>query len=74
MNYVLKLFDLPLLKFTVMEDIAAPVLEILWVNKEKRELLHSTSHQRQRVLQSGYAAERFPRIVRSFIHFWPNAI
>lgn len=39
MNYVLKLFDLPLLKFSVLEDIAMPVLEILWVNEEKRELL-----------------------------------
>lgn len=39
MNYVLKLFDLPLLKFSVLEDIATPVLEILWVNEEKQELL-----------------------------------
>lgn len=39
MNYVLKLFDLPLLKFSVIEDIASPVLEILWVNKEKQALL-----------------------------------
>lgn len=39
MNYILKLFDLPLLKFSVLEDIATPVLEILWVNEEKQELL-----------------------------------
>lgn len=39
MNYLLKLFDLPLLKFSVLEDIATPVLEILWVNEEKRSLL-----------------------------------
>lgn len=39
MNYVLKLFDLPLLKFSLLEDIATPVLEILWVNEEKQELL-----------------------------------
>lgn len=39
MNYVLKLFDLPLVKFSVVEDIATPILEILWVNEEKRHLL-----------------------------------
>lgn len=39
MNYVLKLFDLPLLKFSVIKDIATPVLEILWINEEGRKLL-----------------------------------
>lgn len=39
MNYLLKLFDLPLLKFSVVEDLATPVLEILWINEEKRNLL-----------------------------------
>ena len=39
MDYMLKLFDLPLLKFSVLEDLATPVLDILWVNEEKRELL-----------------------------------
>ena len=38
MDYMLKLFDLPLLKFSVLEDLATPVLDILWVNEEKREL------------------------------------
>lgn len=39
MNYVLKQFDLPLLKFTVEEDLASPVLKILWVNEAHRNLL-----------------------------------
>ena len=39
MNYLLKLFDLPLLKFSVVEDLATPVLEILWINEENRNLL-----------------------------------
>ena len=34
MNYLLKLFDLPLLKFSVVEDLATPVLEILWIMKK----------------------------------------
>ena len=28
MNYVLKQFDLPLLKFAVEEDLASPVLKV----------------------------------------------
>ena len=39
MNYILKLFDLPLLKFSVIQDLATPELEILWINEEKREWL-----------------------------------
>lgn len=39
MNYVLKQFDLPLLKFTVEEDLASPVLKILWVNEAHKNLL-----------------------------------
>lgn len=39
MNYVLKQFDLPLLKFAVEEDLASPVLKVLWVNETHRNLL-----------------------------------
>ena len=39
MNYVLKQFDLPLLKFAVEEDLASPVLKILWVNEAHKNLL-----------------------------------
>ena len=39
MNYVLKQFDLPLLKFTVEENLASPVLKVLWVNEAHRNLL-----------------------------------
>ena len=39
MNYVLKQFDLPLLKFAVEEDLASPVLKVLWVNEAHRNLL-----------------------------------
>ena len=39
MNYVLKQFDLPLLKFAVEEDLASPVLKILLVNEAHKNLL-----------------------------------
>ena len=39
MNYVLKQFDLSLLKFAVEEDLASPVLKVLWVNEAHRNLL-----------------------------------
>ena len=39
MNYVLKQFDLPLLKFVVEEDLASPVLKVLWVNEAHKNLL-----------------------------------
>ena len=39
MNYVLKQFDLPLLKFAVEENLASPVLKVLWVNEAHRNLL-----------------------------------
>lgn len=39
MNYVLKQFDLPLLKFAVEEDLASPVLKVLCVNEAHKNLL-----------------------------------
>ena len=39
MNYILKQFDLPLLKFAVEEDLASPVLKVLWVNEAHKNLL-----------------------------------
>ena len=39
MNYILKQFDLPLLKFAVEEDLASPVLKVLWVNEAHENLL-----------------------------------
>ena len=39
MIYILKQFDMPLLKFSATEDTSAPEIDILWVNEEKRGLL-----------------------------------
>ena len=38
-NYVLKQYDLPLLKFAVEENLASPKITILWVNEDKCALL-----------------------------------
>ncbi len=34
-GYILKQFDTPLLRFSVVENTAAPQLRIEWVNEEK---------------------------------------
>ena len=39
MGYILKQFDTPLLRFSVIENTAAPELRIEWVNEEKKWLL-----------------------------------
>ena len=39
MGYILKQFDTPLLRFSVVENTAAPQLRIEWVNDEKKALL-----------------------------------
>ena len=35
MGYILKQFDIPLLRFSVIENTATPELRIEWVNEEK---------------------------------------
>ena len=37
--YTLKLFDTPILKFKILENIADPVVEITWINESKKNLL-----------------------------------
>lgn len=39
MEYVLKLFDLDLLKFKIIENLSDPVLQITWINESKENLL-----------------------------------
>lgn len=39
MNYILKQFDRPLLRFSVEEDLASPVLNILWIDEANRSRL-----------------------------------
>ena len=37
--YTLKLFDTPILKFNILENLADPVIEITWINESKKNLL-----------------------------------
>lgn len=38
MEFVLKLFDTELIKFKILENLSDPVLQITWMNKEKKDL------------------------------------
>jgi len=48
MGYILKQFDIPLLRFSVIENTAAPELRIDWVKEDKRRCFPSTSPCRRR--------------------------
>ena len=39
MNYEIRQFDTPLLRFSATEDTSYPEIEILWVNNAQRNLL-----------------------------------
>ena len=39
MDYILKQFDEPLVKFSATTDTSEPELQILWTNEEKAALL-----------------------------------
>ena len=67
MNYLLKLFDLPLLKFSVVEDLATPVLEILWINEEKRNLLPLDMEPTSDGLANWMCRRAIPKN-RAFVH------
>ena len=38
MEYILKLFDVELMKFRIIENLSDPVLQITWVNEKKKNL------------------------------------
>ena len=39
MNYEIRHYDTPLLRFSATEDTARPEIEILWVNDDARQLI-----------------------------------
>ena len=39
MSYILKQFDTPLLRFSVIENTATPIIRIDWVNEAEKALL-----------------------------------
>ena len=47
MSYALKLYDTELLKFDVIENLADPVVHILWLDESKKELLPLLDHPAQ---------------------------
>ena len=67
MNYVLKLFDLPLLKFSVIENLAKPVLEILWINEENQNLLPLDMKPTSEGLSKWVCQRAIPKN-RAFVH------
>ena len=67
MNYVLKQFDLPLLKFTVEEDLASPVLKILWVNEAHKNLLPLDLKPEAGSLSRGIRHRTIPKY-RAYVH------
>ena len=38
MEHILKLFDVDLIRFKIIENLADPVLQIIWINEEKKHL------------------------------------
>ena len=40
MEYILKLFDVELIKFKIIENLADPVLQITWINEGKNIFYH----------------------------------
>ena len=36
MEYILKLFDVDLIKFKIIENLSDPVLQITWINEKKK--------------------------------------
>ena len=67
MNYILKLFDLPLLKFSVIQDLTMPELEILWINEATRELLPLDLQPDAQGLAKWISRRTIPKN-RAFVH------
>ena len=59
--YTLKLFDTDLLRFKVVENLADPVVQIDWVNEEKRHLLPLDMEQDEKGLQTWLRHRSIPK-------------
>ena len=59
MSYILKQFDKPLLRFSVIENTATPIIRIDWVNEAEKALLPCPF--RRRASAAGSRSEAFPR-------------
>lgn len=67
MNHILKLFDLPLVKFSVVQDLSTPVLKILWINEQKRNLLPLDLEPTNEGLSKWVCRRTIPKN-RAFVH------
>ena len=61
MNFILKHFDTPLLRFSATMDTSAPEIEILWQNAEQQELLPLDLHLSPEGLSSWLRHRTIPK-------------
>ena len=66
-HYTLKQFDTPLLRFSVKENTASPVLQITWINEKKRHLLPLEMEQTAEGL-AYYLKHRVIPSNRAYVH------
>lgn len=67
MNYYLKHFDVPLLKFSANADSSDPDYQILWINEEKKELLPLTLEVTEAGLERWLRHRTIPKN-RAYVH------
>ena len=83
MNYILKQFDEPLVKFSATTDTSEPEIQILWTNEEKAALLpldltltpdlSKLGQANTGASSNGFAGGASRRIAPMSIAFWQNA-
>ena len=67
MNYILKQFDTPLLKFSATTDTSDPEIEILWVDEENRQQLPMDLELKEYSLRRWLKRRTIPKN-RAYVH------
>ena len=67
MNYILKQFDTPLLKFSATTDTSDPEIEILWVDEENRQQLPMDLELKEDSLRRWLKRRTIPKN-RAYVH------
>ena len=67
MNYILKQFDTPLLKFSATTDTSDPEIEILWVDEENRQQLPLDLELKEDSLRRWLKRRTIPKN-RAYVH------
>ena len=73
MNYVLKQYDTPLLKFSATTDTSDPEIEILWHDESKKIYCRWTWKNRLRACGGGCSGGRFPKTALTSTICWQSA-